>query len=76
MTTKNALEQLCPTWFKDLGWSYLYGPDISPDSENPLRESLSPQSKNRPIPNGFVTRSTSGRQVTPSSPPTQFCLVP
>lgn len=34
---EDQLEQLCLDWFREGGWDVLYGPDIAPDSSNPLR---------------------------------------
>jgi type I restriction enzyme R subunit len=38
MITEDALEQLCLTWFQDVGWSFQHGTDIAPDSPNPQRK--------------------------------------
>ncbi|MBX3619082.1 MAG: type I restriction endonuclease subunit R [Rhizobacter sp.] len=35
--TEDQLEQLCLTWFQDLGWEYCHGPDIAPDGDMPER---------------------------------------
>jgi type I restriction enzyme R subunit len=37
--TEDQLEQECLGWLGELGYTHLYGPDISPDSDNPERES-------------------------------------
>lgn len=34
---EEQLENLCLDWFREGGWDVLHGPDIAPDSENPLR---------------------------------------
>lgn len=34
---EEQLENLCLNWFKEGGWDVLHGPDIAPDSDNPLR---------------------------------------
>lgn len=34
---EEQLESLCLDWFSEGGWDVLHGPDISPDSDNPLR---------------------------------------
>ncbi|MBG2874063.1 type I restriction endonuclease subunit R [Proteus alimentorum] len=34
---EEQLENLCLNWFKEGGWDVLPGPDIAPDSDNPLR---------------------------------------
>lgn len=34
---EEQLENLCLDWFRDGGWDVLHGPDIAPDSDNPLR---------------------------------------
>jgi len=34
---EEQLEKLCLEWFRDNGWDVLYGPDIAPDSDNPMR---------------------------------------
>jgi type I restriction enzyme R subunit len=34
---EEQLENLCLDWFQDGGWEVLHGPDIAPDSDNPLR---------------------------------------
>lgn len=34
---EEQLEKLCLDWFAEGGWDVLHGPDIAPDSENPLR---------------------------------------
>ncbi|HCU66955.1 MAG TPA: DEAD/DEAH box helicase [Rheinheimera sp.] len=34
---EEQLEKLCLNWFVEAGWEVLYGPDIAPDSEFPLR---------------------------------------
>ncbi|TVX99076.1 type I restriction endonuclease subunit R [Cohnella terricola] len=34
---EEQLENLCLEWFKDNGWVTLYGPDIAPDGDNPMR---------------------------------------
>ncbi len=38
MVTEDALEQLCLTWFQDIGWSFRHGPDIAPDASSPQRK--------------------------------------
>ncbi len=37
MITEDQLEQLCLEWFRDNGYEYAYGPDISPDGDRPER---------------------------------------
>lgn len=37
MITEDQLEQLCLNWFQDQGYDYIFGPDISPDGDNPER---------------------------------------
>ena len=39
MINKDQVEQLAIEWFKELGYDYLHGYDISPYSEQPQRES-------------------------------------
>ncbi|HAU26667.1 MAG TPA: DEAD/DEAH box helicase, partial [Alteromonas australica] len=34
---EEQLESLCLDWFSEGGWDVLHGPDIAPDSDNPLR---------------------------------------
>jgi len=34
---EEQLENLCLEWFRDNGWDVVYGPDIAPDSDNPMR---------------------------------------
>ncbi|TRX03023.1 type I restriction endonuclease subunit R [Candidatus Methylobacter oryzae] len=34
---EEQLEKLCLEWFRDIGWETVYGPDIAPDSDNPMR---------------------------------------
>jgi type I restriction enzyme, R subunit len=34
---EEQLENLCLEWFYEGGWEVLHGPDIAPDSDNPLR---------------------------------------
>ncbi|HGE6029826.1 TPA: type I restriction endonuclease subunit R [Vibrio cholerae] len=34
---EEQLENLCLDWFREGGWDVLHGPDIAPDSDNPLR---------------------------------------
>lgn len=34
---EEQLESLCLDWFREGGWDVLHGPDIAPDSDNPLR---------------------------------------
>ncbi|ENT6807682.1 type I restriction endonuclease subunit R [Vibrio vulnificus] len=34
---EEQLENLCLDWFREGGWDVLHGPDIAPDSNNPLR---------------------------------------
>lgn len=36
---EDQLEQLCLTWFREMGWQVLHGPDIAPDGPQPLRSS-------------------------------------
>lgn len=38
MITEDQLEQHCIDWFKNLGWDYVCGYDIAPDSDNPKRK--------------------------------------
>ncbi len=38
MINEDQVEQLSIEWFEELGYNYLNGYDISPDSDNPLRE--------------------------------------
>ena len=35
---EDQLETHCLEWFREGGWDVLYGPDIAPDSTNPLRD--------------------------------------
>ena len=35
--TEDHVEQACLDWLKELGYSILHGPDISPDGDNPER---------------------------------------
>ncbi len=37
MMNEDQLEQLCLDWFREGGWDVLYGPDIAPDGQTPLR---------------------------------------
>lgn len=37
LITEDQLEQQCIEWFKDLGFSYAFGPDIAPDGNAPER---------------------------------------
>src|SRR5687768_8367359 len=37
MITEDQLEQLCLSWFKEIGYDYVCGYDIAPDSGNPER---------------------------------------
>lgn len=37
MINEDQVEQLAIQWFKELGYDYLYGPDIAHDGESPLR---------------------------------------
>lgn len=34
---EEQLENLCLDWFREGGWEVLHGPDVAPESENPLR---------------------------------------
>jgi len=34
---EEQLENLCLDWFHEGGWDVVHGPDIAPDSDNPLR---------------------------------------
>lgn len=34
---EEQLENLCLDWFQEGGWDVIHGPDIAPDSDNPLR---------------------------------------
>ncbi len=34
---EEQLENLCLDWFQEGGWDVLHGPDVAPDSDNPLR---------------------------------------
>ncbi|AKB36162.1 Type I restriction-modification system, restriction subunit R [Methanosarcina siciliae C2J] len=38
MVNENELEKLALTWFQDIGWSYVHGPDIAPDGTMSERE--------------------------------------
>ncbi len=38
MINEDQVEQLAIDWFKELGYNYLNGYEISPDSDNPLRD--------------------------------------
>ncbi|MBH2773550.1 type I restriction endonuclease subunit R [Serratia marcescens] len=40
MLSEDDLEQQSLQWFAELGWEVLHGPDIAPDSDNPLRASF------------------------------------
>jgi type I restriction enzyme R subunit len=40
MLSEDDLEQQSLKWFDALGWEVLHGPDIAPDSHNPLRTSF------------------------------------
>ncbi len=35
---EESLEQVAIEWFKELDYEYYYGPEIAPDTQNPLRE--------------------------------------
>lgn len=37
MINEQQLEELCISWFEDIGWRIAYGPDIAPDSSAPER---------------------------------------
>ena len=37
MINEDQLEHLCIDWFKEIGWDYLCGYDIAPDTNNPYR---------------------------------------
>lgn len=37
MINEDALEQLCISWLKEVGWKYLHGDIIAPDGERPER---------------------------------------
>ena len=37
MISESELEKLTLTWFQDVGWDFLHGPDIAPDGETPER---------------------------------------
>ncbi|MER1969055.1 type I restriction endonuclease subunit R [Castellaniella sp. GW247-6E4] len=37
MITEQQLEDLCIEWFGSLGWTYIQGPDIAPDGDQPAR---------------------------------------
>ena len=39
MINEEQVEQLAIEWFQELGYDYLHGYDISPDSDTPQRES-------------------------------------
>ena len=39
MITEAELEDLAITWFQDVGWSFVHGPDIAPDGPAPERTS-------------------------------------
>ena len=39
MITEDAVESAALSWFKELGYSVLHGPDIAPDGTNPMRAS-------------------------------------
>lgn len=41
MITESQLEQLCLTWFREVGWQVAYGPDIAHDGKSPERSSYS-----------------------------------
>ncbi len=34
---EEQLENRCLEWFRDIGWEVVYGPDIVPDGDNPMR---------------------------------------
>lgn len=36
--TEDDLEQLCLSWFNEIGWDVLHGPEIAFDGSNPLRK--------------------------------------
>lgn len=36
--TEDELEQLCLSWFSEIGWDVLHGPEIAFDGANPLRK--------------------------------------
>ena len=38
MITEDQLEQLSLDWFRDCGWDYANGVDISPDGDDPERD--------------------------------------
>lgn len=37
MLNEQQLEELCLSWFQEVGWRFAYGPDIAPDSSAPER---------------------------------------
>ena len=41
MINEQTLEDNCLAWFEQGGWDVLHGPDIAPDSSNPLRKDYS-----------------------------------
>lgn len=37
MMNEQQLEDLCIGWFQEIGWNFVHGPDIAPDSNSPER---------------------------------------
>jgi len=37
MLNEQQLEDLCINWFQQIGWQFVHGPDIAPDSDRPER---------------------------------------
>lgn len=37
MLNEQQLEDLCLSWFQEIGWRFVHGPDIAPDSDAPER---------------------------------------
>ncbi len=38
LITEDLLEQQCLDWFKEIGYSYVFGPDLAPDGDSPERD--------------------------------------
>ena len=49
MINEEQVEQLAIDWFKELGYDYLCGYDIAPDSENPQRKNYEDTNANPAI---------------------------
>lgn len=55
---EQQLENLCLDWFREGGWEILYGQDIAPDSDNPLRSDYAQVVLNNHLRTAFNTINT------------------